>query len=64
MIYGEMQLNTASRMESHGIPGKIQVTQSTYNKLKDHYIFEYRGLIEIKGKGLMETYLLQQKKKK
>jgi adenylate cyclase len=56
-------VNTASRMESHGIPGTIQVTQNTYNKLKEDYIFEDRGLIEIKGKGQMPTYLLLQKRK-
>ena len=51
-------VNTASRMESHGIPGKIQVTAETYNKLKDNYQLESRGEISIKGKGKMVTYLL------
>lgn len=55
-------VNTASRMESHGIPGSIQVTESTYNKLKDNYLFEDRGIIAIKGKGMMRTYLLLKKK--
>ncbi len=54
-------VNTASRMESHGIPGKIQVTRATYDCLKEHYLFEERGPIFIKGKGLMTTYLLQEK---
>ena len=51
-------VNTASRMESHGVPGRIHVTESTYNLVKDKYQFESRGIIEIKGKGNMETYLL------
>ncbi|MBZ8181758.1 hypothetical protein G3T18_16950 [Oscillatoria salina IIICB1] len=55
-------VNTASRMESHGIPGKIQVTATTYEKLKDRYHFVCRGAIDIKGKGNMITYLLMGKK--
>lgn len=51
-------VNTAARMESHGIPGAIQVTQSTYNILQNKYLFEDRGVIHIKGKGDMNTYLL------
>ena len=54
-------VNTASRMESHGIPGMIQITQSTYDLIKDNYICKYRGKINIKGKGKMNTYLLLQK---
>ncbi|MEM9541034.1 MAG: adenylate/guanylate cyclase domain-containing protein [Cyanobacteria bacterium P01_E01_bin.42] len=57
-------VNVASRMESHGIPGKIQVTESTYNFLKDRYQFQERGTIEIKGKGKMLVYLLNGKKEK
>jgi adenylate cyclase len=56
-------VNTASRMESHGIPGRIQVSIYTYNLLQDQYEFEDRGLIEIKGKGQMQTYLLSGRKK-
>jgi class 3 adenylate cyclase len=51
-------VNTASRMESHGLPGRIQVTQDTYERLKDDFILEKRGAIEIKGKGEMITYFL------
>jgi Adenylate and Guanylate cyclase catalytic domain. len=50
-------------MESHGIPGKIQVSIYTYNLLQAKYEFEERGLIEIKGKGQMQTYLLLGRKK-
>ncbi|MEQ8539871.1 MAG: adenylate/guanylate cyclase domain-containing protein [Coleofasciculus sp. D1-CHI-01] len=55
-------VNTASRMESHGLPGRIQVTQATYGLLKDEYEFEERGVIQIKGKGEMTTYWLRGKK--
>ncbi|NES95009.1 MAG: adenylate/guanylate cyclase domain-containing protein [Desertifilum sp. SIO1I2] len=55
-------VNMASRMESQGIAGRIQVTEATYNRLKSKYIFESRGSIQIKGKGAMLTYLLVGKK--
>lgn len=55
-------VNTASRMESHGVAGGIQVTEVTYQKLKDQYSFENRGRVFIKGKGDMNTYLLLGKK--
>jgi PAS domain S-box-containing protein len=51
-------VNIASRMESHGLPGKIQVTEDTYNRLYDQFILEKRGEISVKGKGVMTTYLL------
>jgi class 3 adenylate cyclase len=51
-------VNTASRMESHGIPGRIQVTARTYQRLKDGYRFELRGPIQVKGKGKLVTYFL------
>ncbi len=45
-------VNTASRMESHGVPGRIQVTETVYERLRSRrYGFEPRGEIEIKGKG-------------
>lgn len=50
--------NIASRMESSGEPGRIQVTQTTYELLKDDYEFEERGEQEIKGKGWMVTHWL------
>lgn len=52
-------VNTAARMESHGISGEIQVTEQTYKLLKGHFVFEDRGEVEIKGKGTMRTYLLR-----
>ncbi|MGL5194281.1 MAG: adenylate/guanylate cyclase domain-containing protein, partial [Chroococcales cyanobacterium] len=51
-------VNTASRMESSGVPGKIQVTEAVYQRLKDRFEFEQRGLISVKGKGEMLTYWL------
>jgi len=49
-------------MESHGLPGCIQVTESTYQFLRDKYLFEERGVIEVKGKGEMTTYFLKGRK--
>ena len=51
-------VNTASRMESYGVAGCIQVTARTYQRLKDGYRFERRGPIQVKGKGELVTYLL------
>jgi adenylate cyclase len=51
-------VNTASRMESHGVAGRIQVTEATYRHLRDRYRFEERGEVEVKGKGRLRTYLL------
>jgi class 3 adenylate cyclase len=51
-------VNTASRMESHGVPGCIQVTARTYQHLRDAYRFERRGPIAVKGKGEMVTWFL------
>jgi class 3 adenylate cyclase len=55
-------VNTASRMESHGVAGQIQVTEVTYEHLRCKYLFEQRGSIEVKGKGKLMTYLLMGKK--
>jgi class 3 adenylate cyclase len=52
-------VNTASRMESHGEPGQIQVTPDTYDRLKEQYTFEERGPMVIKGRGEMCTYVLK-----
>ncbi|AFZ18019.1 adenylate/guanylate cyclase domain-containing protein [Allocoleopsis franciscana] len=51
-------VNVASRMESQGVDGAIQVTAATYELLRDKYLFEERGVISVKGKGDMTTYLL------
>ncbi|MBT9311440.1 adenylate cyclase [Leptothoe kymatousa] len=53
-------VNTASRMESHGLPNQIQISEATYQHLQtEHYEFRSRGPILIKGKGQMVTYLLE-----
>jgi adenylate cyclase len=51
-------VNTAARMESHGLPGAIQVSTATRNRLQDRYRFEERGVVHVKGKGEMRTWLL------
>lgn len=60
-IWGDA-VNTASRMESHGEAGKIQVTQATANLLKDEFILKSRGPIDVKGKGRMKTWFLTGRK--
>ncbi|HNB54029.1 MAG TPA: adenylate/guanylate cyclase domain-containing protein [Anaerolineales bacterium] len=56
-------VNIASRMESHGCPGQIQVTHPVYERLSEKYNFIARGPISVKGKGEMETYLLTGERK-
>jgi adenylate cyclase len=51
-------VNTASRMESHGLTGSIQVTERAYRILADRFEFEARGSIDVKGKGPLATFLL------
>ncbi|MBV8072314.1 MAG: HAMP domain-containing protein [Acidobacteriaceae bacterium] len=51
-------VNLASRMESTGVPGQIQVTRSVYEQLKDSFDFESRGVVQVKGKGEIEAWLL------
>ncbi len=56
-LWGDV-VNVASRMESEGIPGSIQVTAATYELIRDRFVCEPRGVISVKGKGNMNTYLL------
>ena len=51
-------VNTASRMESHGEPGRIHCTEAVYEQLRDSFEFSERGEIEIRGKGRMRTFFL------
>lgn len=51
-------VNTASRMESHGLPGTIQVTERAHARLCSAFELEERGIVEVKGKGPMLTYVL------
>jgi adenylate cyclase len=54
-------VNTASRMESHGVSGSIQVTERARQRMDGHFAFEDRGIIDVKGKGPMQAYLLTAK---
>jgi len=56
-VWGDA-VNIASRMESTGEPGKIQVSQDTYEHLNDEFLLESRGVIDVKGKGNMQTWFL------
>ncbi|HYT77843.1 MAG TPA: adenylate/guanylate cyclase domain-containing protein [Actinomycetota bacterium] len=56
-LWGDV-VNTASRMESEGLPGAIQVSAATYELIRDRFTCEPRGLIPVKGKGEMQTYIL------
>jgi len=56
-VWGDA-VNVASRMESTGVAGKVQVSQATYERLKDQFVLEERGQIDVKGKGRMRTWFL------
>jgi adenylate cyclase len=57
-VWGET-VNLASRLESHGLPGEIQVSAAVKEALGDGFVFEARGPIEVKGAGKLETWLLK-----
>ena len=52
-------VNTAARMESHGVEGRVHTTLETYELLKGKFDFDDRGIIDVKGKGDMHTYLVK-----
>jgi class 3 adenylate cyclase len=56
-VWGDT-VNTASRMESHGVPGRLQVTESAKQRLGHAFTFEPRGIVDVKGHGPMQTYFL------
>ncbi|HEY4299391.1 MAG TPA: adenylate/guanylate cyclase domain-containing protein [Candidatus Didemnitutus sp.] len=56
-VWGDT-VNTASRLESHGMPGRVQVSDTVYERLKDRFDFTSRGVIELRGRGPMNTYFL------
>jgi adenylate cyclase len=56
-VWGDA-VNVASRMESHGLGGAVQITQATYELIKDEFICEPRGKVNVKGKGEMEVWLV------
>jgi CheY-like chemotaxis protein len=59
-VWGDT-VNTASRMESHSLPGRIQVSAATRKALGDRFKLERRGIIKVKGKAAMETYFLNER---
>ena len=56
-IWGDA-VNIASRMESHSLPNRIQISAATYQHLHKHFRLEPHGSVDVKGKGLMDTYFL------
>ncbi len=56
-VWGDT-VDTASRMESHGLPGQIQITRATCELLEEEFICEPRGTIQVNGLGEMESWLL------
>ena len=56
-IWGDT-VNTAARMEQNSSPGRINISQSTYELVKDQFNCEYRGEIDAKGKGVMKMYFV------
>ena len=56
-VWGDT-VNLASRMESHGVPGRIQVTRAVAERLADTYRLESRGVIDVKGKGPTSAWFL------
>jgi Amt family ammonium transporter len=57
-VWGDT-VNTASRMESHGSPGRVHVTNETKHLLERDFELEERGEIEVKGKGKMKTWFVK-----
>lgn len=57
-VWGDT-VNTASRLESSGVPNRIQISEATYQLISKKFQCELRGLVEIKGKGAMLTYFLK-----
>lgn len=55
-------INIASRMESSGVPGKIQVAEGAFSRLNDKYVLAPRGEVNVKGKGDMRTWFLERAK--
>ena len=54
-IWGDA-VNTAARMEQNSVAGRINVSESTYELVKDKFTFEYRGEIDAKNKGMLKMY--------
>jgi len=57
-IWGDT-VNTASRMESSGEIGKVNISETTYGLVKDKFNCEFRAEVEVKGKGLVKMYFVE-----
>jgi guanylate cyclase len=62
-VWGDA-VNIASRMESHGLGNAVQITQTTYELIKGEFVCEPRGVVNVKGKGEMEVWLVTSAKDK
>jgi class 3 adenylate cyclase len=60
-VWGDT-VNVASRLESHGLPGRIQVSETMYRALQHRFTFEARGLVRLRGKGPLPLFLLKGRK--
>ncbi len=60
-IWGDT-VNIASRMESSGVPGFVNVSATTYELIKDKFVCQYRGKVDAKGKGKLDMYLVLREK--
>jgi len=60
-VWGDA-VNTASRMESHGVPGRVQLSESTRRRLGEPFLLEERGALDVEGKGELKTWFLTGRK--
>jgi guanylate cyclase len=61
-LWGDV-VNTASRMESHGVPGRLHITEATHALVADRFDCESRGMVEIRGKGALTTWLVNEQRR-
>jgi adenylate cyclase len=59
-VWGDA-INVAARMESSGVPGRVQVSETTWERVREDFLSEPRGTIEVKGKGPMKTWFLERR---
>ena len=57
-VWGDT-VNTASRIESHGLPGRVQVSEEVYERIRDSFVCTPRGPVELKGKGAVPVFLVE-----
>jgi len=56
-LWGDV-VNTASRMESHGVPGALQITAATHDLIRGRFDCEPRGTVDVRGKGPLQTWVV------